>query len=77
MNAWIVNSDMVSQVLRKLNLEKAYDHISRDFLFYIFRICGFGEKWRNWIAHCIATVHFSILINDTPSGYFNSSCRLR
>jgi hypothetical protein len=31
--------------------------------------CGFGEKWRRWIAHCISTVRFYILINDHPDSF--------
>ncbi|RVW23504.1 hypothetical protein CK203_090732 [Vitis vinifera] len=34
---------------------------------------GFGEKWTGWISWCISTATFSVLINGTPEGYFNSS----
>jgi hypothetical protein len=63
--------------LCKSDLEKAYDHVSWEFLLYLLRRCGFGEKWRKWIAHCISTVRFCILINGTPNGFFNSSRALR
>ncbi|XP_055814707.1 uncharacterized protein LOC129884435 [Solanum dulcamara] len=33
---------------------------------------GFGHKWNQWIKFCISTVNFSILINGSPTGYFNS-----
>jgi hypothetical protein len=37
----------------------------------MLRRCGFGEKWCQWIAHCISLV--SILVNSTPMGVFSSS----
>jgi hypothetical protein len=60
-------------VLCKLDMEKAYDHVDRSFLLYLLRRCGFGEKWCSWIKHCISFVHFSVLINGVPSGFFGSS----
>lgn len=48
-----------SGVLCILDLEKAYDHVSWDFLSYMLRRCSFGEKWQSWIVHCISTVWFS------------------
>jgi hypothetical protein len=60
-------------VICKLDLEKAYDHINWNFLLYLLKRCGFGERWRGWIEWCNLIVRFSILVNGTPEGFFNSS----
>lgn len=68
----------IQGVLCKLDLEKTYNHVNCDFLLYMLSICGFRrEKWREWIAQCISTICFSIMINKTPSGFLNSSYGLR
>ena len=67
----------VPGVLCKLDVEKAYDHVSWDFLMYMLQRCGFSEKWRKWIRFCISTVKFSILINGSPSNFFGSYRGLR
>uniref|UniRef100_A0A2N9EYR9 Reverse transcriptase domain-containing protein n=1 Tax=Fagus sylvatica TaxID=28930 RepID=A0A2N9EYR9_FAGSY len=64
-------------VLCKLDVEKAYDHVSWDFLLYLLTRCGFSEKWRHWIKFCISTARFSILVNGSPCGFFASSRGLR
>ncbi|KAL6329295.1 hypothetical protein AAG906_015504 [Vitis piasezkii] len=38
---------------------------------------GFGEKWVGWVKWCISTRTFSVLVNDTPTEFFNSSRGLR
>jgi hypothetical protein len=38
----------------------------------MLRRCGFGHKWCSWIALCISTASFSVLINGLPEGFFNS-----
>ena len=38
---------------------------------------GFGEKWIGWIKWCITTASFSMLVNDTSTGFFQSSRGLR
>jgi hypothetical protein len=59
-------------VLCKLDMEKAYDHVDWNFLLYLLKRCGFGEKWYSWIKHCISSVRFSVLINESLSGFFGS-----
>jgi hypothetical protein len=64
-------------VLYKLDLEKAYDHANWEFLLYLPKRCGFRKKCMDWIAYCITTVWFSILINDSLFAFFSSSRGLR
>ena len=64
-------------VLCKLDMEKVYDHVDWNFLLYLLRRCGLGEKWCLWIKQCISTARFSVLINGVPSGFFGSSRGVR
>ena len=64
-------------ILCKLDIGKVYDHVNWSFLLWLLERMGFGAKLISWIEWCISTVCFSILINKTPSGFFQSSRGLR
>ena len=61
----------------KLDIEKAYDSISWEFLYKVLDKMGFGRRWLSWMKWCISTASFSILINGSPAGFFQSSRGLR
>ena len=81
----LIANEIVNSTLRrkkcglvcKLDIEKAYDSISWEFLYQAMGRMGFGSRWLSWIKWCISTASFSVLINGSPTGFFPSSRGLR
>ena len=85
LDAVLIANELVDSSLRrkkcglvcKLDIEKAYDSISLEFLYQVLGRMGFGSRWLTWIKWCISTASFSILINGSSTGFFPSSRGLR
>ena len=85
LDAVLIANELVDSSLRrkkcglvcKLDIEKAYDSISWEFLYKVLDKMGFGNRWMSWMKWCISTASFSILINGSPAGFFQSSRGLR
>ena len=72
-----VDSRVKSKIPRaicKLDIEKAYDHVSWEALLDLLKRMGFGVRW---IRTCIFTVQFFVLVNGSLVYFFGSLRGLR
>ncbi|XP_020672569.1 uncharacterized protein LOC110092388 [Dendrobium catenatum] len=61
----------------KIDIRKAFDTVSREFLIARMMQKGFPLRLVNWIKTCIYDVNFSVIIKGALEGYFPSSVGLR
>ena len=57
----------------KLDLAKAYDQVSWDFLANVLLAFGFDMEWVDWVLSCVTSPSFSVLINREPTDLFSAS----
>ncbi|GJQ99422.1 RNA-directed DNA polymerase, eukaryota, reverse transcriptase zinc-binding domain protein [Tanacetum coccineum] len=65
------------RVAFKIDMQKAYDTVSWEFMENLLKLFGFHEKMVNWIMLCIKIVKFSININGESCGFFSRGRGLR
>ncbi|XP_038972451.1 uncharacterized protein LOC120104769 [Phoenix dactylifera] len=61
----------------KLDMERAYDRMRWDFVQQSLQEFGFHEIWIRWVMGCVRAPSFAILVNGTPSRFFESAGGLR
>lgn len=61
----------------KVDMSKAYDMVEWDVLHSILSTHGFSDQFKNLIAQCISSTHFSALVNGSPCGFFQGSRGIR
>lgn len=60
-----------------IDIHKAFDSISWDFLYQVLHGLKFPVAFVNWIMQCVTTTSFSISINGSPAGFFKGKKGLR
>ncbi|XP_010523177.1 PREDICTED: uncharacterized protein LOC104801567 [Tarenaya hassleriana] len=61
----------------KIDIKKAFDTLSWEFLMRILRAMNLPTRFVNWIKACVTTPKFSIAINGELVGYFKGRRGLR
>jgi hypothetical protein len=55
-------------VALKLDISKAYDRMSWEYLRVVLTRMGFNDKWVHWMAMCVESVDYSVLVNGEKVG---------
>ncbi|PKU61333.1 putative mitochondrial protein [Dendrobium catenatum] len=71
------HKDKLKYLCAKFDITKAFDMVSREFLYKRLEDKGFPSLFISWIKACTSNVHFSICINGVLEGYFNSTSGIR
>ncbi|KAL0325149.1 UNVERIFIED_CONTAM: putative ribonuclease H protein [Sesamum radiatum] len=66
-----------ANVVFKLDMAKAYDRVSWEFLYQVLRRKGFPQHWIDLVANAISHCWFSVLVNGEHAGFFHSTRGLR
>lgn len=64
-------------ILLKIDLEKAYDRVSWDFLRIILIQIGVPASAIQWIMACVTSMSIAVLVNGAPTSFFSCSRELR
>ena len=64
-------------MLVKLDITKAYEKQSWQYMRSILEAFGFGREWIEWIMNLVSTPLFSILLTGSPTRILNPSRGIR
>lgn len=71
-----INRD-APRICFKLDISKAFDMLSWDFLFNLLDLLGFNSRFTGWIRKCITGSMVSVKINGALEGYFRCKSGLK
>ncbi|KAJ0510703.1 putative RNA-directed DNA polymerase [Helianthus annuus] len=69
LNEWMKRAKRKGMIF-KIDLEKAYDSISWDFMESIMIQMNFPVKWCSWIMALVTSARASVLVNGSPTQEF-------
>ena len=64
-------------MILKLDMNKAYDRVSWQFLEKVLLKFGFNGEWVSMVMKCVSSAWFFIIINGVALGFFKSSRGIR
>ena len=70
-------NNVEKKAMLKVDLKKAFDSVRWDFVISTLNAIGCPQNFVSWIKQCITTPSFSVALNGSSEGYFQSSKGLR
>lgn len=71
------NRKTTPRCLMKIDLRKAYDMVSWEFLEEALVVYGFPTRFIQWIMVCVTSIKFIVKVNGEGHGYFEGKRGLR
>jgi hypothetical protein len=72
-----INQRRVPGVLIKIDLARAFDSVSWNFLSEVLRRMGFGQRYLKWVYILLSTANTRVLVNGNPGRRFTHARGLR
>ncbi|XP_074346333.1 secreted RxLR effector protein 78-like [Apium graveolens] len=61
----------------KVDIKKAYDSVSWEFLIDALRLFRFPDKFIGWVCECISMPTYSVILNGQMFGFFKGEKGIR
>lgn len=61
----------------KLDIAKAFDTVSWEYLLELLQKFGFSARWRDWVAFLLSSASSSIMLNGVAGDRITRRCGLR
>lgn len=62
----LLHAKRTPTILLKVDIAKAFDTVSWEFLLEVMQHLGFGLRWRDWLSALLSTASTKVLLNGRP-----------